>query len=93
MFQGFSIHEDGLVIPMSKVIGEALGIPCAALSGANLATEVAQEQFCESTIGCEDEKMGQLLKDLFETPYFRVAVVQDRQTVEACGALKVSQTP
>lgn len=93
MFQGFSIHEDGLVIPMSKVIGEGLGIPCAALSGANLATEVAQEQFCESTIGCEDEKMGQLLKDLFETPYFRVAVVPDRQTVEACGALKVSPTP
>lgn len=88
LIKGFSIHEDGVVIPMSKVIGEDLGIPCAALSGANLATEVAQEQFCESTIGCEDDQMGQLLKELFETPYFRVAVVSDRQTVEACGALK-----
>lgn len=92
LLQGFSIHEDGVVIPMSKVIGEDLGIRCAALSGANLATEVAQEQFCESTIGCEDDQMGQLLKELFETPYFRVAVVSDRQTVEACGALKVKRT-
>ncbi|XP_048728352.1 glycerol-3-phosphate dehydrogenase [NAD(+)], cytoplasmic-like [Ostrea edulis] len=88
LIKGFSIHDDGVVVPMSKVISEALEIPCAALSGANLATEVAQEQFCESTIGCDDEDTGQLLKDLFETPYFRVAIVQDRQTVEACGALK-----
>ena len=34
--------------------------------------------------------MGRLLKHLFQTPYFRIVVVEDEVTVELCGALKVS---
>ena len=30
-----------------------------------------------------------MLKELFQTPYFRVVVVPDEETVELCGALKV----
>jgi len=33
--------------------------------------------------------MGKLLKELFQTPYFRIVVVPDEETVEMCGALKV----
>ena len=33
--------------------------------------------------------MGLVLKKLFETPYFRITVVPDAETVELCGALKV----
>ena len=40
--------------------------------------------------GCKDESMGPVLKKLFETPYFRITVVPDAETVELCGALKVS---
>lgn len=36
---------------MSDIIGQQLGINCSALMGANIAHEVALEQFCESTIG------------------------------------------
>lgn len=39
--------------------------------------------------GCKDSKLGELLKELFQTPYFRIAVVDDEETVEMCGALKV----
>jgi hypothetical protein len=35
--------------------------------------------------------MGHILKDMFQTPYFRIVVVADEETVELCGALKVSQ--
>ena len=53
------------------------------------APEVADEQFCETTIGCADVKGdGALLKKMFQTPNFRVVVVADAQTVEICGALK-----
>ena len=33
--------------------------------------------------------MGGVLKDLFCTPYFRINVVPEEETVELCGALKV----
>ena len=42
--------------------------------------------------GCKDEKLGHMLKELFEAEYFRVTVVEDQDTVEVCGALKVSHS-
>lgn len=58
--------------------------------GANLAGEVADEKFCETTIGCRDKVLGPVLRDLIQTSYFRVVVVDDTETVEVCGALKVN---
>lgn len=58
--------------------------------GANLAKEVAEKKFCETTIGCKCPNQGAILKELFQTNDFRVTVVPDRYTVEICGALKVS---
>lgn len=54
---------------------------------------VSQSHFCPLCIvtGSQSVKTGQMLKELFETPYFRCAVVSDTQTVESCGALKVQQ--
>jgi glycerol-3-phosphate dehydrogenase (NAD+) len=56
--------------------------------GANLANEVADEKFCETTIGCKDKKMAPILRDLFQTPNFRVVVSDDVDAIEICGALK-----
>lgn len=39
--------------------------------------------------GCKNMKHGQMLKELMQTPNFRVSVVQEADTVEICGALKV----
>ena len=57
--------------------------------GANIANEVARENFCEATIGARNEKNGQLYFELFHTKYFRITVTKDAATVEICGALKV----
>lgn len=67
---------------------DILQIPCAVLMGANLANEVAEEKFCETTIGVKDAKMAPILRDLFQTPNFRVVVSDDVDAVEICGALK-----
>lgn len=80
--------EDGRLDLISNVIRRTLRIECAVLMGANVAPEVSIECFCEATIGCRDEKMGAVLKKLFQTPYFRVNVIPDEETVELCGALK-----
>lgn len=39
--------------------------------------------------GCKCAKLAPLLKDLIETDNFKVSVVDDVDTVEICGALKV----
>lgn len=48
--QGVDEGPDGLKL-ISEVIGECLGIPMSVLMGANIANEVADEKFCETTIG------------------------------------------
>ncbi|KAF6206737.1 hypothetical protein GE061_017973 [Apolygus lucorum] len=84
----FEIAEEGGIELISNVIKRVLKIPAAVLMGANLAGEVAEENFCETTIGCADKKVSLALKEMFETDYFRVVVVEDVETVEICGALK-----
>eukprot|EP00794_Sanderia_malayensis_P003849 gene3849-4385_t len=73
---------------MSEVIEECLGIKCSVLMGANLANEVANEKFTETTIGCNDTTQWDVWKNLFHCSYFKVNVVEDAHTVELCGALK-----
>lgn len=88
LIKGFAITDHGFKL-ISEIISENLNnIECAVMMGANLAGEVAEEQFCESTIGSIIEPTGIMLKELFETPYFRCTLVEDSKTVECCGALK-----
>jgi len=39
--------------------------------------------------GCKDKRIAPVLRDIIQTDYFRVVVVDDVDTVEICGALKV----
>uniref|UniRef100_A0AAU8HQE0 Glycerol-3-phosphate dehydrogenase [NAD(+)] n=1 Tax=Glenea cantor TaxID=983541 RepID=A0AAU8HQE0_9CUCU len=88
LIKGFDRAEGGGIDLISHIITRHLKIPCAVLMGANLAGEVADEKFCETTIGCKDIQLGPVLRDIIQTNYFRVVVVDDEDTVEVCGALK-----
>jgi hypothetical protein len=39
--------------------------------------------------GCKNKHIAPVLRDIIQTEYFRVVVVDDVDTVEVCGALKV----
>nr|KAJ3422637.1 Glycerol-3-phosphate dehydrogenase [Polyrhizophydium stewartii] len=73
---------------ISDVIKESLQIDVSVLMGANIASEVAQEKFCESTIGYTDLANAEIFRLIFNTHYFRINIVQDVAGVELCGALK-----
>ena len=88
LVKGFDILPGGGIQLISQEIKKHLDIPVSVLMGANLAAEVADEQFCETTVGCQDPVIGQEFKVLFQTENFRVTVVNDTDTVEMCGALK-----
>ena len=47
--KGVDVNEEGAHL-FSETIGNTLGIYCGALSGANIANEVAREKWSESTI-------------------------------------------
>lgn len=51
LLQGFDVAEGGGILLISDVIREMLKIPCTILMGANIANEVAKEDYCEATIG------------------------------------------
>ncbi|RVE54060.1 hypothetical protein evm_001183 [Chilo suppressalis] len=85
---GFDIAEGGGIDLISHIITRCLKIPCAVLMGANIASEVAEEKFCETTIGCRDVMLAPMMRDIIQTEYFRVVVVDDEDAVEICGALK-----
>jgi len=88
LIKGFNILPAGGIELISKLITDVLAIPCSVLMGANIANEVADEKFCESTIGSMDPVVGEEFKLLFHTDNFQVTVVDDASTVEICGALK-----
>jgi len=88
LIKGFDHAEGGGIELISRVIGRQLSLPMSVLMGANLANEVADEKFCETTIGCRDRALGKEYRELFQTAYFRVVVVDDVEAVEVCGALK-----
>ncbi|CAB4478096.1 NAD-dependent glycerol-3-phosphate dehydrogenase [Rhizophagus irregularis] len=87
LVKGFDTTQSG-IRPISHVIKEALKIPVCTLSGANLANEISEEKFSETTIGYKNRQEGELFKRLFETKYFKVGIVDDVLGVELCGALK-----
>lgn len=91
--------KDGKISTFASLISKELGVSCSALSGANIANEVAADKYSESTLGvpsnssvqtedAEDHPEAQLWKPLFETPTFRIQVVEDVDGVSLCGALK-----
>lgn len=50
VIQGIDEGPDGLKL-ISDIIREKLEIEVSVLMGANIASEVADEKFCETTIG------------------------------------------
>jgi glycerol-3-phosphate dehydrogenase (NAD+) len=54
--KGVNVTEGGVSL-FSETIGKALGIYCGALSGANIASEIAEEKFSETTIAYDPPPM------------------------------------
>uniref|UniRef100_A0A6C0MBW4 Glycerol-3-phosphate dehydrogenase [NAD(+)] n=1 Tax=Metschnikowia australis TaxID=27321 RepID=A0A6C0MBW4_9ASCO len=82
---------------LSTYITEQLGIPCGALSGANLAPDIARCKWSETTVaytlppdfaGAGLDIDFDVLKAAFHRPYFHVNVIEDVAGVSVAGALK-----
>ena len=83
--------EAGTLLRMSEVIAEAGGIApgrVAALSGPNLAAEIAQGLPASAVVAADDLEVANRIADRLGRREFRLYVNRDILGVEICGALK-----
>jgi glycerol-3-phosphate dehydrogenase (NAD(P)+) len=83
--------ELGSTKRMSEVICEVTGVGAdqvAALSGPNLAREIAEEQPAATVIACSDTGRATALQAACRTPYFRPYTNPDLVGCELGGAVK-----
>ncbi|KAL7675787.1 hypothetical protein ACOME3_002051 [Neoechinorhynchus agilis] len=88
LIKGFIESDSKQLVMASTLIEQILNVPCDTLMGANIATEVAQGDFCEATLGCRSFSRGILLKSFLASSRFHINVVKNRNGVEICGAVK-----
>jgi glycerol-3-phosphate dehydrogenase (NAD(P)+) len=74
----------------SQIIASLLGNTrkIAALSGPNIAAEIARKLPATAVIASANPDLARQLQDLFTTPWFRVYTNDDLLGVELAGALK-----
>ena len=81
--------EEGTHLRMSEVIGQELpGRRAAALSGPNLAREIAAGKPAGSVVASEDGELAAELASVLSSDRFRVYTNPDLVGVELAGALK-----
>ena len=83
--------EHGSLLRMTQVLADELpeaGQRIAAMSGPNLATEIARGLPASSVIAAEDEDVSRAASEMLGTRSFRVYRNRDVIGVELCGALK-----
>jgi glycerol-3-phosphate dehydrogenase (NAD(P)+) len=83
--------ERATLLRMSEVIAEAGGIDpsrIAALSGPNLAGEIARGLPASAVVAAEDPALARRVADRLSRREFRLYVNSDILGVELCGALK-----
>lgn len=66
--KGVAVNDSGCEL-FSESIGRELGIYCGALSGANIANEVAQEKWSETTVAYDPPKMDSKHPSPVGTPH------------------------
>ena len=87
LVKGVSVKGDEIEL-VSDTVESLLNIPCGALMGANIANDIAKENFCESTIAFTDAALGQKWVPLFHCKYFRIKLIQDLCLLQVCGTVK-----
>jgi glycerol-3-phosphate dehydrogenase (NAD(P)+) len=83
--------EHDTLLRMTQVIAEVVPSAearVAAMSGPNLALEIANGLPASSVVGCADDEVGKKVIDMLGTRSFRLYRNHDVIGVELCGALK-----
>lgn len=87
LIKGIDFDENGVVL-MTDIIKKELEIDVSVLSGANIANEIADGKFCETTIGYNDEMNAAVFYEMFNEKNFRISLINEVDAVQVFGAIK-----
>lgn len=73
---------------MTEIIEEVTGRPAVALSGPNIASEMAKNLSTATTISCSNEEYLKQVKKVLQTKKFKVNANTDVIGTEYCGIIK-----
>ena len=73
---------------ITQHLGQIIGNKVGALSGPNLAKEIAEKKVAGSVIASENESITIDIKSMLSSDTFKVFSSQDTQGIELAGALK-----
>jgi glycerol-3-phosphate dehydrogenase (NAD+) len=90
LIKGLSFDDKKGVVLISDILRNGLGknVDVSVLQGANVANEVADNHFCEATLGYTVRSNAESFFYAFNTPTFRVQLANDPIGVELWGGLK-----
>lgn len=72
----------------TDVITKTLGISTGSLMGANIANDIANCEFCESTIAFENHKIAEEWFTVFDNKNFKITIINDVCLQQICGTFK-----
>ncbi len=91
--KGVDVSEKGIRL-MSETIGMELNIYCGALSGANIASEVAQEKYSETTVAYDPPPMDSKKPMSNGTPeVFEVDLIDPNKSVPGPRSARLTALP
>ena len=73
---------------MTEIIEEIIGRPAVALSGPNIASEMAKNLSTATTIACSDNNYLKTVEKILKTKKFKVNSNNDVIGTEFCGIIK-----
>jgi glycerol-3-phosphate dehydrogenase (NAD(P)+) len=84
--------ENNTLLRPTQIVADVMGgwtrNPLAALSGPNIAAEIARYLPATAVAAADDESLAQRVQSVFSTQWFRVYTNQDVTGVELAGATK-----
>lgn len=88
LIKGVSFH-DGEIELVTDTIERVLNIKCGGLMGANIANDIANRDYCETTVAFpSDENVAKDWYRVFNCDHFQVRIIDDLVCQQLCGTLK-----
>jgi glycerol-3-phosphate dehydrogenase (NAD+) len=87
LIKGITMAGDQIKL-VTDTVESVLGIPCGALMGANIATDLAHEHFCENTIAFRDRELGDRSYPIISNRHSWITVIADLCLQQLCGTIK-----